>query len=248
MAYSPARIAFFPLLAWCALVAPTAQAAAAKYKTNLPPSADLAYSIKARQGGLMINGDALLQWHATGGKYVITAETRAMLVGKILDEKSEGMIDQYGLAPLQSTEKRFRKQPTAASFNRQTRTISFADSPKTYPIKGGEQDRTSVIWQLISVARGTPARFKPGSAWTFFVVGQRDAESWTFKIVGQEKIATPLGEMNALHILKAPPPDSKEQQLDIWLAPSLEWYPVRLRFTDADGEYIEQTLETVSKK
>jgi hypothetical protein len=80
------------------------------------------------------------------------------------------------------------------------------------------------------------------------VAGQHDAEQWTFKVIAQEKIGTPLGDMNALHIERMAPPDSKGQHLDIWLAPSMEWYPVRLRYTDSDTEFIEQTLQKITKK
>lgn len=218
-----------------------------KHKYNLPPSADLAYTITAKQGGFTIDGSSLMKWTAAGNKFVTTTETRAMLFGKILDAKSEGTIDEYGLAPSKFTEKRIRKEPTATTFNRETKTISFSASTETYPLEGGEQDRTSAIWQLISVARAAAGKFKPGSEWTFFVAGQRDAEPWTFKVVKQEKISTPLGDVTSMHIFKAPPPDAKGQQLDIWLAPSLEWYPVRLRFTDADGDFVEQSLEKINK-
>jgi hypothetical protein len=234
-------------------IAPSAHAAAPqralpKYKTSMPPSADLAYSIKARQKGLDIAGSSTMQWTVSGNRYSITAETRAMLVGKILDETSEGTIDDYGLAPSVFTEKRFRKEPTTASFNRQTRTISFSGAPQTFPIKGGEQDRLSIVWQLAAVARAAPAKFKSGSAWMFFVVGQEDAEPWTFKVGKPEKLRTPEGDIEALHIMRDTGADAKGRRLDLWLAPSMEWYPVRLRFTDADGDYIEQTLEELSRK
>jgi hypothetical protein len=49
-------------------------------------------------------------------------------------------------------------------------------------------------------------------------------------------------------VLREPPPGSKDQSLDIWLAPSLEWYPVKLRFVDNDRDYVEQTLERIVKK
>jgi hypothetical protein len=237
-------------LAWTALVASTtaSERTATKHKVNLPPSADLAYAIKAKQSGLTIDGSALVQWHAAKDKYSVVTETRAALVGKILDTKSEGGIDSYGLAPAVSTEKRFRKPETATTFNRETKTISFSKSDKTYPIKGGEQDKNSAIWQLAGMARAASAKFKPGSTWNVFVAGQSDAEPWTFKVVKQEPVKTPLGEMNSLHIVGMPPPDSKGQQLDIWLAPSLEWYPVKLRFTEGGNEYIEQVLQKVSKK
>lgn len=216
-------------------------------KVSLPPSADLQYKIKAQQSGLTIDGTGLVKWEAADGKFSVTTETRANLFGKVLEAKSVGAVDQFGLAPASFNDKRFRKETTTTTFDRDSKTIRFSTSPATYPIKGGEQDRNSVIWQLIGVARGAQAKFKAGSDWQFFVAGQRDAEPWVFKVVKTEKLRTALGEVNAVHVRRAPPPDAKGQQLDIWLAPSLEWYPARLRFTDPDGEFVEQTLESISK-
>lgn len=224
------------------------QPAAVAQKISLPPSADLQYKIKAQQSGLTIDGTAQVQWQAGNGKFSVTSESRASIFGKVLEAKSVGDVDHFGLAPLTFNDKRFRKDPTTTTFDRQNKTISFSVSDVTYPIKGGEQDRNSVIWQLIAVARAAEARFKPDSEWRFFVAGQRDAEPWLFKVVSREKIRTALGEVSAVHVVRAPPPDAKGQQLDIWLAPSLEWYPARLRFTDPDGEFIEQTLESITKK
>jgi hypothetical protein len=227
-----------------ALAAP----ATVKYPTNLAPPAELSYAAKATQGGLVISGESRIQWQHADQRYTVAVETRAMLVGKILDEKSEGGIDASGLAPARYTEQRFRKEATSAVFNRNTGLISFGQSDRTYPIHGGEQDRTSVIWQLIAVARAAPASFRSGSAWRFFVVGQRDADPWTFRVGAQEKVMGPDGEVTAWHVTRNPPPDSKEQQLDIWLAPALQWYPVKLRFTEGGGDYIEQTLQSVRTK
>ncbi|MBV8665864.1 MAG: DUF3108 domain-containing protein [Burkholderiaceae bacterium] len=220
---------------------------AEKRKFNLPPSADLHYQIKVQQSGLRLNGDAVLKWHAGGGKFLVDTETRAPLFGKILDEKSEGTIDDYGLAPASFVDKRFHKDATTTSFNRDSRLISFSVGGDTYPIKGGEQDRNSAIWQLIAIARGAHGKFKADTEWRFFVAGQHDAEAWSFKVDAQEVVRTPFGNLNAVHVIKAPPPDAKGQQIDIWLAPSLEWYPVRLRFTEPNGDYIEQLLDTITK-
>lgn len=217
-----------------------------KRKFNLAPSANLNYTIQARQSGLTLNGEGFVKWQADDRHFSVNSETRAMLVGKVLEASSEGEIDSFGLAPMQFVNKRFRKEATTTAFNRDAGIIYFSQSKETYPIKGGEQDRTSIIWQLIAIARAAPQQFKPGSEWTFFVAGQHDAESWTFNVIGSEKIDTPMGKLDAIHISKAPPPDATAQQLDIWLAPALEWYPVRLRFTDPDNDFIEQTLHHIS--
>lgn len=214
---------------------------------DIPANAELNYKIKARQSGFSVSGSAQVRWQNHAGLYSIVTETRAMLIGKILDASSHGRLDQQGLVPEKFYEKRLGKDGTTTRFDREAKTISFSAANVTYPIKGGEQDRTSATWQLITLARTYPERFKPGSEWKMFVAGRRDAEDWIFKVVGQETISTPLGEQVCYHISKAPPPDSKDQQLELWLAPGLDWYPVRLKFSDADGDYVDQLLETIKK-
>jgi hypothetical protein len=228
-------------------VCSSALAAPVRYKINPPPSAELNYTIKAVQKGINVTGNSSANWQSIQGKYKASAEIRAMIVGKILEEQSEGNIDVYGLAPSRFTEKRFRKEPTTTEFNRQSNEIIFSASDQRYAIKGGEQDRHSIVWQLVSIARSMPAKFKAGSTWNFTVAGRKDADLWKFKVGSQEKIKTPLGELNAIRVTKAGD-TGKAQQVDIWLAPSLEWYPVKMRIAEPDGEYVEQTLESLSKK
>ena len=215
---------------------------------DLPPSADLAYSIKASQRGIALSGDAVIQWRTGDKEYSIVAETRTPLFGKILDTRSAGAVDGFGLAPWQYYEKRLFKEANTIQFSRDSKTITFSEGEQTYPLNGGEQDRASAQWQLIAVARGAPEKFTPGSEWAFFVTGRRDAERWVFKVVKRETLHTSMGDIDTLHLVKAPPPDTKGQQLDIWLAPKLNWYPVRLRLDEGDGDFVEQTLEKISKK
>ena len=234
------------LSATCAMAADdhTAQ----KYKFNLPPSAELEYDVVAKQSGFSLDGKAHVAWQASSSKFVLDTEVRAMLLGKILAAKTEGSVDDFGLAPATFTEKRFRRDPVTTSFNRETKTIGFSESDASYPIKGGEQDRNSAVWQLIAVARASQGKFKPGSEWPLFVAGGRDAESWIFKVLKREKIRTPLGELETMHVLKTTHDSNNHQQVDIWLAPGVEWYPARIRYTEPDGDFIEQTLSTVAKK
>jgi hypothetical protein len=234
-----------------ATAAPGADAAphvAIKRPVNLPPSADLSYTIQARQKGFSISGEALVSWRVSGAAYTLHSDTRAKLFGSIVENRSEGVIDSFGIAPVQFYEKRIRKEPWTTTFDRAGKTISFTEDKQTYPIKGGEQDRASVSWQLVAVARAAPEKFTPGSELTFFVAGRRDAEPWTFKVANRENIRTGLGPVDALHLVRLPPPDSKDQALDIWLAPSYEWYPVRLRFSDSNDEFVDQTLDKIVKK
>ena len=217
------------------------------FTTNLPPSAQLHYAIKADRSGLTLLGEASVNWQLNNdnakASYSITTETRAAIFGKILEANSHGNIDSFGLAPLQYDEKPRNKPGTQTHFDRDAKQITFSSSDASYPIKGGEQDRTSIVWQLISVARANPKKFTPQSEWNFFVAGRRDAEKWTFTVDENVTLVTPMGKIPTIHLIKAPPPDSKDQRLDVWLAPSMEWYPVRLKFSDADGDTIDQNLD-----
>lgn len=223
-------------------VADTPDHPSVKRPVDLPPSTTLDYRVEARQSGLTLEGDARVQWQQGNGRYSVVAESRAPLFGKILESKSEGTLDSYGLAPSAFTEKRFRKPQTVTTFDRSANAITFAEGGERYPLTGGEQDRTSAVWELIAVLRGAPKQVKPGTEWVFFVAGPRDAEKWTFRAIGPDRIQMPQGDVETMHLVRQPPPDQKGQQLDIWLAPKQQWVPARIRFTDPDGDYIEQTL------
>ena len=227
-----------------------AQAAApAKRAVELPPPADLAYELSAQQRGFGLKGEALIAWRGGDGKYDVNVEARVALLGKLTEYRSHGTVDSYGLAPEEFYEKRYRKDGTTTAFNRDSKTISFTDAREPYVMKGGEQDRASITWQLASVARAAgEARFKPGSEWNFIVAGRRDAEPWTFKVVKREKIQTAIGELDTLLVTRQPRGEGKSEGVDIWLAPGQEWYPVKLRFRDDERETIEQTITKITRR
>ncbi|MES2015265.1 MAG: DUF3108 domain-containing protein [Pseudomonadota bacterium] len=215
---------------------------------DLPPSADLFYKIGARKKGISLGGDATVNWRVGEGVYSASNVARASFLGKILDNRTEGAIDAFGLAPTQFHEKRFRKDATTAKFDRAARTITFTDGKVSYPLLGGEQDRASAQWQLAALARAAPDKFVPGSEWQFFVAGRRDAEEWTFKVLGRETLVTGMGSMPTVHFVRLPTAGGNAQHIDLWLAPAHEWYPVKLRIAEEDGEFVQQTIEQITRK
>lgn len=216
------------------------------HKTNPPPSAELNFHVSARQSGFPLGGSAVVKWQLNSSHFSLHTETRSPLFGRIHEGQSDGQVDDFGLAPSVFREKRIRRDPIETTFDRSAKAIRFSTSAESYPLLGGEQDRNTAMWQLLSIARATPAQFKAGSNWALFVAGQRDAEVWTFRVVGQENLHTGMGDMSTVHVIKEPAADNKGQRVDIWLIPALEWYPARVRITEPDGDYIEQTLENVS--
>jgi hypothetical protein len=49
-----------------------------------------------------------------------------------------------------------------------------------------------------------------------------------------------------VHAVRTPPPGSRDQKLDNWLAPAHEWYPVRIRLSSED-DVLEQTIEKITR-
>lgn len=241
------RSALAGLLALGAATAIAAPAAPLKRAVDLPPSADLAYDLNAQQKSIGLKGEALITWRAGDGKYDVNVEAKVQLLGKLNEYRSQGSVDAYGLAPDTFTEKRYRKDATTTTFDRDAKAINFTEGKKPYTLQGGEQDRASITWQLASVARAAgEAKFKPGSEWTFVVAGRRDAEPWTFKVLKAEKIRTGMGELDTIHVRREAR-DSRGDSVEVWLAPAQEWYPVKIRFED-ERDTIDQTLKSITKK
>jgi Protein of unknown function (DUF3108) len=215
---------------------------------DLPPSAELTYDLAARQSGFSLSGKARVTWDWGEGKYLVNAESRVAILGKITENRSQGLIDSFGLAPAEFYEKRFRKEPTTSNFDRASKTLGFSDGKQTYPLKGGEQDRASVTWQLVAQARAAGEHLRPGTQWAYFVAGRRDADPWVFKVMKHEKVSTAMGDFDTVHIMRVETEAVKGQNLDIWLAPAQDWYPVKLRFADDDKDVVEQTIEKIVKK
>ena len=214
------------------------------YKISVPPSAELKYDVQALRDGQMVYGSGKISWQSDGGNYTVNGEA-SILFFTLLNFKSAGVIDDFGVAPVIYSEKRFRRPETNTHFHRERNTISFSASTATYPRKGGEQDRASIVWQLTGIGRGDGEKFVPGAEIDFFVAGVRDAAPWRVRVIGEEQIEIGNGKVIAWHVVRIPKPGSYDQKLDIWLAPQHEWYPVKLRFTEANGEYLDMLLSNL---
>lgn len=211
----------------------------------MPPSAEVRYDVHSLRDGKIVYGNGKISWHNQGDTYAIDGEA-GVLFFSLLTFRSEGSLDQNGISPRKYSERRFRKAETNTHFQRDPQVISFSASTEQYPRKGGEQDRASIIWQLAAIGRGDPSQFQAGKALQVFVAGVRDGELWSIAVLGTESIEVGGSMLEAWHLQRLPRAGSYDTRVDIWLAPSREWYPVKLRQTERNGDYLDMAMAKIT--
>lgn len=242
------KIRFRAMLVGALITATSLAQAADTSAIKPPPPAQLFYKARADIRGLTLDGESQIDWRYDAQHYQLSLETRAALTGVLLADKSEGSFDRNGLAPDTYTAQRFLKGKSVARFDRSAGEIDFAGNGPAYKLQGGEQDRVSVLWQLMSMMRARPNEFRPGTRKTFYVAGHRNGDPWTFEVKDKQRQRSIFGDIDTLHVAYVPDGQSSKTQVEIWLAPSQDWFPVRIRFSEPNGDYIDQSLEQLKRQ
>lgn len=223
-----------------------AEAAPLFNQVSMPQSVDLRYDVTASKDGRKIEGHGSINWQTDGQLYSISGEA-GVLFFTVLNYKSSGRINSSGLAPDLYVEKRFRKSETNTHFQRAKNSISFSASTASYPIKGSEQDRASVIWQIAALGKGNSAVFQPGLAFEIFIAGTRAGAMWRVYVNQLETIPVEGRPTEAWHLSLMPAEPSFDMQFELWLAPQKDWVPVKLHYADHNDGYLEMLLTKMEK-
>lgn len=201
--------------------------------SGVPGAIKLIYKVEANKFPYTLNGE--LAWAHDGTHYVASLSFGAF--GQSRVQTSRGLIGTDGLMPERFSDK-FRSE-MAAHFNREQGKVTFSANTLDAPLLSGAQDRLSVLVQLAAMVASAPERFDPATTLTLQTVGPRDADLWLFTVGNMETLALPGGTVQGLKLTRNPR-HAYDQQVDIWLAPTLGYLPARIRITEANGDYIDQ--------
>jgi hypothetical protein len=217
-------------------------------RVSPPPPAELSFdAIGIRNDGRRIEGKGTIVWSHDGQRYTLNTEVGVLLF-TLLKYRSDGDLGKLGIAPQLYAEKRIGRSETNTHFQRAANVISFSASTATVPVKGGEQDRGSWVWQLASLGRGDPEKFEAGLVLEMPVAGTKTVDTWRIYVNERENIAIPGGDVSAWRLSVIPGATSFDRQVDVWLAPDREWYPVRMSHQDKNGNRIELLLTKISTR
>ena len=203
----------------------------------VPPPTRLLYRGESNKFPFRVSGE--LVWRQDGLGYDARLTMSAFVLSWVYT--SRGELGAQGLLPLRYSEK--QRSEVAAHFERDKGRISFSANTPAVPLLTGAQDFLSVMLQLASVIGGEPARYPVATAITVQVAGPRDAEVWLFTVEREETLRLPGGEQGTLKLVRHPRRQF-DQEVAIWLAPAMNWLPVRLRITEHNGDYLDQKWES----
>lgn len=217
--------------------------AAAGPALSIPGSTRFVYTMTGRSKGMDYNAAAELNWLQDGQNYEAKMSVSALFLGA-RSMSSSGRITADGLAPTRFSDK--SRSERATHFDADKGKITFSANTPDAPWLRGAQDRVSVFLQLASLMAGDPAKYPPGSTVSLYTAGPREVDTWTFTVKAPEKLSLPMGEVEAVKLQRKPLRDY-DQTIEIWLAPSLDWLPVRNRITQHNGDFVDQQLRVAAR-
>ena len=226
------RTAHEPATAATSAVQPPVTSAA----FSIPGSMRLHYEVSAHTRGADLQAKGQLLWRHDGRDYEARMEVNlAPLASRI--QRSTGRITAEGMAPTRFSDK--SRSEEATHFERDKLQIIFSSNRPATALLPGAQDRLSVLLQLGAMIAGNPAQFPAGTHIPIQTAGTRDADVWDFTVQGEEDLALPGGNLRTIKLFRLARREF-DQGVEVWLAPSMDYAPVRLRLTQPNADWIDQ--------
>lgn len=205
-----------------------------------PTGARLRYDLQGIAKGFGYSAKAELLWQPDASQYEARLEVSHFLLGSRV-QSSQGQIAPEGLAPRRFGDKVRSEQ--AAHFQRDKGLITYSANTPDAPLLTGTQDRLSVFIQISGMLLADPQRWGPGTVLNFNTTGARDSEPWAFQVAGMETLKMPIGTLEALRLVRQEQ-KQYDQRVELWMSPSLEHLPVRIRITQTSGDQVDLLLRS----
>lgn len=208
-----------------------------------PAPVRLQYDLSGVASGFPYSANAELWWMTDGKTYEARTVISHFLLGTST-QISTGKITAQGLEPARFSNK-YRNEVVVRFDRDKNKAIFNTDMPEA-PLLPGAQDQASVFWQAASTVAAAPSRYPVGSTLTYQTIGPRTVEMWTFTVGATEKLALPGGEVSAIRLWREAAHEN-DAKGEVWLAPSMQYLPVRIRLTKGSNEMIDQKWRATLK-
>lgn len=223
--------------------AAAAASAPAPVAFDWPPSTRLSYTLLGNYRG-PLHGTAQVEWLRDGPRYQVRLEVHLALVvtRRML---SDGVLGPDGLSPRRYDE--VTEMPL-----RETRRLTVLFEPdrillangKVNDLVPGVQDTASQFVQMTWLFLTQPERLRVGQSVEFPLALPRRVGRWTYEVAEQAALPLPFGEVSAFHLVpRTGVRRPNELAVDFWMAPSLQYLPVKITIRQDAESYVELSLD-----
>lgn len=219
---------------------PALQAAVSR-PTLLPGNRWLRYDVSGHAKGLNYRANGEIRWQASDGRYQADFKISALLLGS-RSQQSAGRLTDTGLMPERFADK--SRSERATHFEPEQGRIRFSNNAPDALWRPGTQDRLSVFFQLAAWLNARPDSLREGQRLSLPVAGTGGADQWQLLVQTQETLDLPAGRWDSLRV-EVLPQNTFDQRMELWLAPTLDHLPVRLRFIQANGDAADLQLSAL---
>ncbi len=207
---------------------------------SMPSRVEVKYRVSI--AGLPI-GEGTDVFQHDGKSYSVVSESNTIGLAAIyrfqLRRETKGSVTVDGLRPLSFVETRNGKFRRGASFDWVAGEVQLTDGEKkqTAPLPPNTWDAASFAWSF--------AFSRPQSKdLQVYVTDGRRMTEYRYAILGREKLDTPLGELETVHVKKVQEEGDK-RAFEVWLAIDQHFLPARVRATEKDGTAFDSMVESV---
>ena len=228
--------------------APVADAMAFEW----PRSTRLSYRLSGHFRG-PVDGQASVEWLRDGSRYQVHVEVSvgpsfAPLLSRRMS--SDGEIGADGLSP-----RRYEEETRAALRAPRRLVVLFGEGfvrlpgGAEHPRPAGVQDSASQFVQLTWLFTTQPHRLRSGESIPLMLALPRRIDTWVYDVLMQETLATGAGPVEAVHVRpRRPERPGSELTAEMWVAPSLQYLPVRIVIRQDAETFVDLLLERLPRQ
>ncbi len=242
----PEPVAPAPVAAASAAAEPPAVA------VEWPPSTRLSYRLTGNYRG-PVEGQARVEWLRDGLRYQVFMDVDigpafAPLMTRRVS--SEGEITAQGLRPLRYDESTrvVLRPPQQRSILLDADRVRLSNG-RELPRPPGVQDSASQFVQMTWLFTTQPQLLQVGRSIELPLALPRSIEPWIYDVLGGATLDTPAGPVDTLHVKprrQATP--GGDLTAEFWVAPSLQYLPVRILIRQDAEVYIDLLIERLPEQ
>jgi hypothetical protein len=224
-------------------LASASPAASAPVVFDWPPSTRLSYLLTGNYRGPLY-GKAQVDWLRQAARYQVrlTVTVYPVFERRML---SDGVLGPDGLSP-----RRFDQETDIPFQGTRAETVLFerdrirlANGQHSLALPGAQDSASQFVqlsWLYLTGAR----RLAVGESVSFPLALPRRVGRWTYDVTEQVRLKLPLGEVDAFHLVpRKEGRKTNELSVEMWLAPSLQYLPVRIAIQQDAETHLQLDLE-----